>query len=256
MKKETNQSSSEESQGLCCCTALHLPFETLVFHMLSQHNTMFVKPNILHKPHFLSLYSPIIWQRHALQKQIFTTAPFAPSKDVKRALLDLKRVRNPIQTQIMLPRCPQHRARLTCIPNSEASAQSASEIWAEAISPSPFAAPAQQSCRRYQQRNQGGDENEGHQAGMNAPGQGKRAGGAKSMRRRGNISGTAIAQQETQKSERGASSLAHGSYSLSYTHNPLSCVTICSGNKNILTSSPSCLLIYFIFLSNHLFTKT
>lgn len=77
-----------------------------MFDILSQYYMMFVKPNILHKSHFLSLYRFIIWKLHALQKWISKTTPSVPSKDIMRALLDLKKVRNPIQTRPVFPQCP------------------------------------------------------------------------------------------------------------------------------------------------------
>ena len=67
---------------------------------------MFVKGNIPRKSHFLSFYSCIIWKPHAFHKRISKLTPFVPSKDVARVLLDLKGVRNPFQTQPVLPWCP------------------------------------------------------------------------------------------------------------------------------------------------------
>lgn len=88
---------------------------------------------------------------------------------------------------------------------------------------------------------------------LSTPDQGKGAGGGKS-RKRGNMRGTGIAQHkgwDTKVQERSFVIGPRLLFSLSLTHNPLSCATICSGTKDILT--PSISVSFDLF---HIFVKS
>lgn len=142
MKKETNQSFSEESQGLCCCTALYLPFEKLITsHSIIPH---LYKVNILHKSYLLRLYHFIICNQQALHKCISKTTPHLC---LLRMLWDPSWISKGQETQLKPSPCflgaPGTVQQPTCIPYSQASALSTPEMWTEATSPSLYSRDAE-----------------------------------------------------------------------------------------------------------------